>query len=73
MSIYDSQKKAVSKYRKTHYDTITLTMEKGKRDIIKQYAQKQNTSLNIFINTAIDEKINQLENDHDSKTDDKSP
>ena len=63
--IKEYQKRAVTKYRKNHYDTITLTMEKGKRDIIKQYAQKKELSVNGFINLAIDRQIeleNQLQN-----------
>ena len=73
MSIPETQKRAVSKYRKNHYDTITLTMEKGKRDVIKAYAEKQKESINCFVNTAINERIEKLETGNNSPEQEKPP
>lgn len=39
------------------YDRINLTVAKGKKAIIKNYAEKIGKSVNNFINEAIDEKI----------------
>ena len=57
MSVPKSNQKAVSKYVRNHYDRISLTMPKGKRDKIKAHAEKQKESVNSFINRAIDETI----------------
>ncbi len=46
-----------NRYNKKAYDRITLTVKKGKKDIIKAHAEMQGTSVNDFINRAIDEKI----------------
>lgn len=43
---------------KESYDRINLTTPKGRKDIIKSHAEKQNESLNGFINRAINETIN---------------
>lgn len=52
-----AQNKATQKYVKNHYDEIKLRTEKGKKDKIKAFAEKQGESLNSFINRAIDETI----------------
>lgn len=49
--------KAQNRYIEKAYDRINLTVKKGKKDIIKSYAEAQGTSVNDFINRAIDEKI----------------
>ena len=58
MAISKAQQKAVNKYMAANYDRINLTVEKGKRDIIKAHAaQKDGGSVNAFINRAIDETM----------------
>ena len=58
--------KAVTKYVKEKYDRVVLTMPKGKRDAIKAAAQAQSESLNGFVTTAIDERIERLEASRDA-------
>lgn len=45
------------KFNEEKYDRIYLTVPKGKKEIIKEYAESKGESVNGFINTAIDEKI----------------
>jgi len=53
-----AQQKAVNKYMAANYDRINLTVEKGKRNIIKAHAaQTDGGSVNAFINRAIDETM----------------
>ena len=52
-----AQQKAVAKYMKENYDVFQMRMPKGKKDIIKAHAERQQESLNGFINRAIDETI----------------
>lgn len=52
-----AQQRAVAKYMKKNYDNFQLRMPKGKKDRIKQHAEKNGESLNGFINRAIDETI----------------
>lgn len=59
MSIESSQKAAVAKYVKTHYDRIDLRVEKGFRDEIKAAASASGESVNAFINRCIRDKIAQ--------------
>ena len=49
--------RAQNRYIEKAYDRINLTVKKGKKDIIKAHAEMQGTSVNDFINRAIDEKI----------------
>ncbi len=57
MAVSKAQQKAVAKYNAKAYDRIELKVAKGKKDVIKDAAQKQGESLNSFINIAIDEKL----------------
>lgn len=52
-----SKTRAQNKYIDKAYDRINLVVKKGKKDIIKAHAAAQGTSVNDFINRAIDEKI----------------
>lgn len=38
-------------------DRINLTMPKGKKEIVKEIAEKQGLSLNAYINLAVDERM----------------
>ena len=43
-------------------DRINLTVEKGKKEVIKSYAEKHGESLNHYINRAIDTLMAEEEN-----------
>lgn len=58
MAISEAQKRAVAKFDKKAYDKVIFRVEKGKRQEIKEFAIEHGTTLNKFINDAIDEKIN---------------
>ena len=55
--ISEAQKKAVAKYNAKSYDRIELKVPKGKKQIIKDFADSRGKSLNGFVNEAIDEKM----------------
>ena len=42
-------------------DRINLTVPKGKKELIQQYASGLDMSVNAFINQAIEEKIQKIE------------
>ena len=52
-----AQQKAVQKYVKNNYDRIMLTVPKGERDKIKEYAETKGESMNGFIVRAINEAM----------------
>ena len=56
----EAQRKATEKYNKKKYDFISFRAEKGKKEIIDLYANKNNISISGYINLAID---NQLKKD----------
>lgn len=53
----EAQKRAVAKYNNKSYDEIKIRVNKGKKDVIKAFADSKGKSLNGFVNDAIDEKI----------------
>ena len=57
MAISEAQKRASRKYNEKAYDRIELKVPKGKKAVIKDFAEKQNKSVNGFVNEAIDEKM----------------
>ncbi len=57
MATTKASQKAVNKYIKSNYDKITLLVPKGKKEVIKAYADELSESVNAFINRAIDEAI----------------
>lgn len=57
MATTKAQQKAVTKYVKSKYDRIGLTMPKGKKEEIRKHAEQKGESLNSYINQAIDEKM----------------
>lgn len=52
-----AQQKAVQKYVKNNYDRVVLTLPKGRRESIKEYATSRNESMNGFIIRAINEAL----------------
>lgn len=49
--------RAKNKYNASNYERIALVVPKGKKDIIKAYAQSKGESLNSFVNKAIDNEM----------------
>lgn len=49
--------RAKNKYNAENYDRISLSVPKGKKETIKNYAESKNESLNGFINRAVDEAM----------------
>lgn len=52
-----AQQKATNKWIANTLDRINLTVPKGKKDIIKEHADKRGESVNAFINRAINETM----------------
>ena len=61
MGYTEAQKEATARYNKKAYDRIDIIVPKGKREIIKRFAQKQGKSTNRFINDAIDKAMSEQE------------
>ena len=57
----DAKKKANSKYLKNSVDTIAFRVQKGEKDRLKDIAAQVGLSLNAFIDTAVKEKIDRLD------------
>lgn len=57
MATSKAQQKAVNKYMAANYDRINLTVEKGRKDLIKEHADSKGESVNGFINRAISETM----------------
>ena len=57
MATSKAQQKAVNKYMAANYDRINLTVEKGRKDLIKAHADSKGESVNGFINRAITETM----------------
>lgn len=49
--------RAKNKWQKENIDRVNLTMPKGKKEIIQAHAETHGQSVNGFINSAIDEKM----------------
>ena len=45
------------KYVKNNYDRINFTVQKGKKDIIQNVAEKQGESVNGYIKKAVSDRI----------------
>ena len=52
-----AQQKAVNKYMAANYDRINLTVEKGRKEIIKAHAEARGESVNGFIKRAIENQM----------------
>ena len=55
-----AQQKAVNKYMKQNYDRVNLTLPKGKKAIIQDYAAAHGESVNGMINRLIDEELSSV-------------
>ena len=61
MGYTEAQREATARYNKKAYDRIDIIVPKGKREVIKSFAQKQGKSTNRFINDAIDKAMSEQE------------
>ncbi len=48
-----AQQRATNKYISKSYDRINLTLPKGQKQIIEEYAERHGMSINAFIRQAI--------------------
>ena len=60
MAYTEAQKQATARYNKKAYDRIDIVVPKGKREVIKAFAKAHGTSVNKFINDAIDKAMADL-------------
>ena len=66
MAFSDAQKEATARYNKKAYDRIEIFVRKGKKQVIKEFAQKQGKSTNKFINEAIEKAMAEAEEKGDA-------
>lgn len=45
------------KFNAEKYDRLEITVPKGKKSIIKEFAESKGKSVNGFVNEAVDEKM----------------
>lgn len=57
----EAQRAATARYNKKTYDQIEIVVHKGKKQAIKEFAQKQGKSTNRFINDAIEKAMAEQE------------
>ena len=55
--ISKAQQKAVAKYNAKTYDRIEVKVPKGKKEAIQDCALAVGESLNVYVTTAIDERM----------------
>ncbi len=63
MTVSKKQQASVNRYIAKSYDRINLTVSKGKKERIQNYAQSVGESVNGFINRAIDEALKEEDSD----------
>ena len=57
----EAQKRANQKYNAKAYDQIKIVVKKGRRDEIKQFAEKCGMSLNAYVNYLIERDMAESE------------
>ena len=57
MAVSKKQQASVTKYVRDHYDRISVTVPRGKREEIRKHAEKHGESINGFIQRAVDETM----------------
>lgn len=63
MTVSKKQQASVNRYIAKSYDRINLTVPKGKKERIQNFAQSVGESVNGFINRAIDEAMKEEDPD----------
>lgn len=53
MALSEARKRANAKYISKAYDDVKIYVKKGDRNTLKQYAERQETSLNNFVCSCI--------------------
>jgi len=66
--VSEAQKRATMKYMAKAYDRIELKVPKGKKEVIQDCASAIGESLNGFVNTAIDERMERMSPDFGGET-----
>ena len=61
MAVSKAQQKAVHKYVKANYDRLELTLPKGQKEEVKNFAAAQGESVNAFIARLIEEAMSNRE------------
>lgn len=56
MAISDARRRANDKWR-DKFDEVRFRVPKGKKDLIKEHADKRGESVNAFLNRALDETV----------------
>ena len=57
MALSEARRMANEKYIKEKCDEIKIRVPKGKKSIIKEFAESKGKSVNGFVNEAVDEKM----------------
>ena len=57
MATTKAGQRAVNKYVKNNYDRIIFTIPKGKREVLKSFADAQGESVNSYIKQAVMQRI----------------
>ena len=57
MPVSKKQQASIHKYVRDHYDRISITVPKGKKEEIRDHAERQGESVNTFVNRAIKETM----------------
>lgn len=52
-----AQNKATQRYIKNNYDSVMIRMPKGKKELVKAFAESRDESLNGFVNRVIDKEM----------------
>ena len=56
-----NQVKYINEFIKEKYDRINLTVPKGQKEMLKEYARAKGMSVNEFINSLIAKELNHQE------------
>lgn len=57
MAYSESQKRATRKYNEKAYDRLYITVDKGRKEVIKKVAESQGMSLNEFVVNLIEKSL----------------
>ena len=62
MTVSDAQKRAIKKWNNEKVESIRLRVPKGKKELIKERANRNNESINAMINRLIDQELKSKNN-----------